>query len=427
VPVLDAEAEGLLAFARGAGCPAASLARRPRDGPTTTAGLHLWITARMTHVFGLAVLLGSRATPSSSTTGRRPWHDVRRPRARRLVGRGPRRPARREDKAAYEHAFVLLAASTAGAAGRPGAAEAVGRGGGRGRRALLGAGEGAVAEGFARDWSSPEAYRGANANMHMVEACLAAGDVSGDPGWAARALSTAEKLIAGAARAHHWRVVEHFDAAWRPLPDYNSGRPRDPFRPFGVTPGHGLEWARLLVHLSLALPDPPAWLLPAARGLFERALADGWEEPAGGIVYTTGLDGRPVVRDRFHWVVAEAIGAAAVLHAATGEPGYRRWQERLLAYARTRLADGERGSWHHELDPENRPAARTWQGKPDVYHALQALLLGRLPLAPSLAGAARAGQRGMSAAAPARRASSSRRARRRAAGTSPAASTTTSR
>jgi len=33
--------------------------------------------------------------------------------------------------------------------------------------------------------------------------------------------------------------------------------------------------------------------------------------------------------------------------------------------------------------------ARTWQGRPDVYHALQATLIPGLPLRPSLAGALR--------------------------------------
>jgi mannose/cellobiose epimerase-like protein (N-acyl-D-glucosamine 2-epimerase family) len=389
--VLDAEAEGLLAFARGARVPGGFAWLDDRGRPDPDRGLHLWITARMTHVFGLAVLLGSRqdaelvdhGIDALATTFADPehggwWGEVR-----------DGRPAG-EHKAAYEHAFVLLAASTARAAGRPGAAELWDAADAVVAGRFWAPEEGAFAEGFARDWGSQEAYRGANANMHMVEACLAAGDVSGDPAWAARALAAAEKLAGGVARAHGWRVVEHFDAGWRPLPDYNADRPRDPFRPWGVTPGHGLEWARLLVHLHAALPAPPAWLLEAAQGLADTALRDGWEEPAGGIVYTTGLDGRPAVRDRFHWVVAEGIGAAAVLHGATGEDRYAAWHRRLLDFARTHLADPEHGSWRHELDPDNRPAARTWQGRPDLYHAFQALLLGRLPLAPSLAGAARA-------------------------------------
>ena len=122
-------------------------------------------------------------------------------------------------------------------------------------------------------WSEPEAYRGANANMHMVEAFLAAGDATGDGVWYDRARRIAERLIRDVARAHDWRVVEHFDAGWRPLPDYNADQPRHPFRPFGVTPGHGLEWARLVLQIGAGLPEAPDWILEAARGLFARAVA----------------------------------------------------------------------------------------------------------------------------------------------------------
>ena len=56
------------------------------------------------------------------------------------------------------------------------------------------------------------------------------------------------------------------------------------------------------------------------------------------------------MRDRFNWVVAEAIGAAAVL-------GEDEWQQRLWDYAETYFVDREHGSWRSELDPENRPAS----------------------------------------------------------------------
>ena len=48
--------------------------------------------------------------------------------------------------------------------------------------------------------------------------------------------------------------------------------------------------------------------------------------------------------------------------------------------------DPEDGSWRHELDPTNRPSSLTG-GKPDTYHAFQATLIPRLPLAPALAAA----------------------------------------
>jgi sulfoquinovose isomerase len=49
------------------------------------------------------------------------------------------------------------------------------------------------------------------------------------------------------------------------------------------------------------------------------------------------------------------------------------------------LLDLTGGSWHHQLDERNRPAATVWRGKPDLYHNVQATLIPRLPLAPGLA------------------------------------------
>ena len=75
---------------------------------------------------------------------------------------------------------------------------------------------------------------------------------------------------------------------------------------------------------------------------------------------------------------------AAALHRRTGDTSYAGWQGTFEEYIAEHLIDSELGSWHHELDEQNRPAATTWRGKPDVYHAYQALLLARMPLAPVL-------------------------------------------
>ncbi|MGB3627451.1 MAG: AGE family epimerase/isomerase, partial [Henriciella sp.] len=47
---------------------------------------------------------------------------------------------------------------------------------------------------FAADWSDPEAYRGANGNMHTTEACLAVSDATGDRRWLDRALALARRF-----------------------------------------------------------------------------------------------------------------------------------------------------------------------------------------------------------------------------------------
>ena len=182
---------------------------------------------------------------------------------------------------------------------------------------------GRVVDSCPRDFSAAEAYRGANSSMHTVEALLALGDVRSDPSRHRAALAIAEHLVHQVAVGHGGRLPEHFDADWAELPDYNADQPDDPFRPFGVTPGHLFEWSRLLLQLEAVLPDPPDWLLADAQLLFRVATDIGWSvDGRPGIVYTTDWQDRPVVRRRMHWAHAEAVAAAAALAARTGEAGY---------------------------------------------------------------------------------------------------------
>src|SRR3954451_19162596 len=359
---LPAETDRLLDFGRAARVPDGFAWLDAVGAPAPSKPLHLWICARMIHCYALGHLLGRPGCGELVDHGlqalERTFADG---------GHGGWFAAVRDgrpvvaDKAAYEHAFVLLAAASAAVAERPGADALLGRAADVMLTRFWSQDEGVNRERWDRAWRTLDPYRGANANMHATEAFLAAGDATGDPDWHSRALRIAERLIHGAAREHGWRVPEHFDSDWRPVLDYHEDRPRDQSRPYGVTPGHGLEWSRLLAHLHASLPEPPAWLLQAARELFARAVADGLEAD-GAIVYTTDHDGRPVVRDRFHWVQAEAIGAAAALRRATGEDVYDDFYRRFWAFAETHFVDRELGSWHHELDPDNRPAARTRHG-----------------------------------------------------------------
>jgi mannose/cellobiose epimerase-like protein (N-acyl-D-glucosamine 2-epimerase family) len=303
-----------------------------------------------------------------------------------VASRGPGADDVDGTKAAYAHAFVVLAAATGTVAGREGAPE------------LLELALRTLDERFweaehrlhlderSRDWSAVDPYRGVNANMHAVEALLAAFDATGEREWLERAASIADRVAAWA-EANRWRIPEHFDDRWRVQLELNADRPDDPFKPYGATPGHGLEWARLLVQLDVA-GGTSGRRTDDATALFDRAAADGWD--GDGFVYTTDWQGRPVVARRFHWVAAEAVAAADVLHRVTGDgrfvtsaAGWWRWID-------AHLVDHERGSWHHELDTDNRPSGRTWIGKPDVYHAAQAVILPELPLAGSFGAAARA-------------------------------------
>ncbi|MGH3360038.1 MAG: AGE family epimerase/isomerase, partial [Nocardioidaceae bacterium] len=199
--------------------------------------------------------------------------------------------------------------------------------------------------------------------------------------------SICDRLINVFARANEWRIPEHFDADWRVDLDYNAHVPADPFRPYGATPGHGFEWSRLLVEVEAGLDDPPAWLPDAATSLFATAVRDGTAPDGRTLVYTTDWTGTPVVRERFHWVLAEAVTAADALARRTGGAVGASEASRWWGAIDEHFVDSTTGSWHHELDDELAVSTRTWSGKPDAYHIMNAMLLPDAPLAPTLAAA----------------------------------------
>ncbi|WP_430868055.1 AGE family epimerase/isomerase [Demequina aurantiaca] len=295
-------------------------------------------------------------------------------------------------KQAYAHAFVLLATSSATVAARPGADLLLQEAMAVHLDRFWCEDEGMALEGWDEAWTESESYRGVNANMHTVEAYLAVADATGDPAWRSRALRVLKRVF-GYAKEQSWRIPEHFSATWEPLPRFNEDDKAHPFRPFGATGGHAFEWARLALHARAAeleagnTEQELAWLLDGASLLFETAVADSWAaDGADGFVYTNDFDGVPVVRERMHWVVTEALGAAAALWRVTGDDGYARWYAAWWDHAATYFLDGS-GSWIHELGPDNKPSYTVWAGKSDVYHAAQAALIPRLPLAPTLASA----------------------------------------
>ena len=291
-----------------------------------------------------------------------------------------------DEKACYAHAFVVLAASSGAVADVPGARNLLSEALDVWQQRFFDDAAGMFVDSWNRAFTDLDTYRGVNANMHGVEALLAAADVTGDHGFRASALGISRRVALEFAQPHSWRIPEHFDPAWQPQLEHNRDRPDDQFQPYGATVGHGLEWSRLLLHLEASLVNAPDWLLPAAEGLFDRAVADGWAvDGAEGFVYTTDWDGTPVVRDRMHWVLAEAIAAAAALHTRTGDDRYAALAATWWTYAERYLFDRTYGSWHHQLDASNHVIETVWPGKPDLYHAVQATLVPRLPLAPSMA------------------------------------------
>ncbi|AEI10714.1 AGE family epimerase/isomerase [Cellulomonas gilvus] len=395
---LEAETDRLLEFGRASALPGGGFARQDDAGRPTDGPLELWIACRMTHVYALGHLLGRPGSAALVDHGLAAITGVF---ADDEHG-GWFAEVERDGtpvtttKAAYPHAFVVLAASSATAAGRPGARELLDAALQVQERHFWDEAAGMAVEEWDAAFGTLDAYRGVNANMHTVEAYLAAADVTGDRVWLDRAVRIVGRVVHGFARDNQWRIPEHFDSAWTPELEYNADTPAHPFRPYGATIGHWFEWARLTLHARAALQARgdavPDWMLQDAVALFDAGVAEGWDvDGAPGFVYTVDWSGAPVVRERMHWVAAEAVAAAAALHTATGEPRFDDWYTTWWEYIGAHHLDREGGSWWHELGTDNTVSRTVWAGKADLYHAVQAALIPRLPLTPVIAPALAAG------------------------------------
>lgn len=385
---LATECERLLNFGRHFPHPLGGAAWLDATGqPDLARPVYTWITARMVHVYALGHLLGRSGDGDLATQALvgligRLRDDVSGGWLTSIdaAGESP------DEKACYTHAFVVLAASSGAVAGLASARQVLTEALDVWDQRFFDDAAGMFVDSWNRDFTHLDDYRGVNGNMHAVEALLAAADATGDHVWRARAVGIARRLALEFAQPHSWRIPEHFNSSWEPQLEHNRDRPDDQFQPYGATVGHGLEWSRLLLHLEASLEEPPDWLLPAAEALFDRAVVDGWAvDGADGFIYTTDWDGTPVVRDRMHWVVAEGIAAAAALRRRTGDDRYSDLAATWWAYAERYLFDHTYGSWHHQLDATNHVIETVWPGKPDLYHAVQATVIPRLPLAPSMA------------------------------------------
>lgn len=377
---LRAEADRLFAFFRASLNPAGGFHTLDYEGhPLPDPLQELHTTTRLLHSYALAMKLGLPGAETIVDQGMRYlWSHHRDSQYGGYVWGVAGDAVADGRKLAYGHVFVLLAGSSAQEVGHPDAPRLIADVREVLDRHFWEEGPGLFCDEWNRDWTPFSSYRGMNANMHGVEALLAAYEATGEPVFLARAGRILDMFTGRMAAAHGWRIPEHYTADWQVDPGY-SGNPM--FRPAGTTPGHSFEFGRLLLQWW-DLAGRPAGDAPArARRLIERALADAWDEMRGGLAYTLDFDGRVAIPARYWWPVTEAIGAVAMLLKLDPQPADEDWYRRLWQFADARLIDHALGGWFPELDAADRPAMQQFKGKPDIYHAIQATLF---PLTPGL-------------------------------------------
>ena len=359
--------------------------------PLTERPKETWITSRMAHVYSIGKILGiegSETLASQAIGGL--MGELKDHRYGGFYSGITMTGQTLPDKMCYAHAFVILAASSALLADINGAKDLLYDALDIFDRYFWDEDQGLTYDTWDIAFTSLDDYRGLNANMHTVEAFLAVADATGDEIYRKRAGRIIDRVI-NWAKGYDYRLPEHFDSDWNAQPDLNWDNPDDPFKPFGVTPGHGMEWARLILQYAKSSFGSGAQFdeyIEVSKALYDRARIDAWNaDGAKGFVYTTDFEGNPVIHDRMHWTLAEAINTSSVLYRITKDERYANDYSEYLEYLDQSVMDHRYGSWFHQLDEKNSVIDTVWPGKPDIYHAFQAMFIPYVDTGVSLASA----------------------------------------
>lgn len=337
-----------------------------------------WITCRMAHVYSIGKMIGYAGCEELAEQAIKgisgELHDAKADGwYAGLAADGSILP----DKQCYAHAFVILAGTSGVLAGIKGAKELLDKALKVYDDKFWDEKEGLAVDTWDTGFTKLSDYRGLNANMHTVEAFLAVADAIDDEKYRVRAGRIIDRVI-GWAKDNNWRIPEHFTSDWKADLECNIDNKADQFKPYGATPGHGIEWARLITQWATSTCDDDGKksYIDAAIKLYKTAIADAWNRNGKpGIAYTTDWEGIPVVTDRMHWTLAEAINTSAVLFNVTSDKKFSDDYASFMEYLDTCVHDKVNGSWFHQLDENNNVIGTVWPGKSDLYHAFQSTLI----------------------------------------------------
>ena len=184
--------------------------------------------------------------------------------------------------------------------------------------------------------------------MHSCEALISAFEATNEQKYLDRAHLIANNICNKQASIADELIWEHYDSNWQIDWTYNKDRPDDLFRPWCFQVGHLTELAKLLVILERYIDEE--WLIPRAVKLFDDAVEMGWDEKSGGLVYGFAPNGDVCDSDKYFWVQAESLAAAALLAQRMNDEYYWKWYDRIWTYSWNHMIDQKYGAWFRILD-----------------------------------------------------------------------------
>lgn len=206
--------------------------------------------------------------------------------------------------------------------------------------------------------------RSANAHLHWMEALAELWEATRDPS-VKRSLAEALRIN----RRYFYPTTPgrsrfHRQPDWREVTDPRSA---------GLSYGHNVEFAWLMVRAQQALGRRPSWR--HFHALLDHALRHGYDHQRGGL-YHRGFDDQPATDTaKVWWAQAELI--AALSDALQRKPD-RRYEEALIkqvTFLRAHQIDPKDGIWLDTVDADGTPRstgkAHNWKAN---YHDVRALV-----------------------------------------------------
>ena len=152
-------------------------------------------------------------------------------------------------------------------------------------------------------------------------------------------------------------TLENVDVDGTPRLYYTEGRT--------VNPGHDIEGVWFLLEHAQRTGDKA--LVQKAAEMFDWAIAAGWDQKYGGLLYFTDCLGKPpeaYEHDmKLWWPHNEILIASLMLYRDTREEKYLDWFYKTLDYCKAHFADPEYGEWYGYLRRDGLPTEPSTKGR----------------------------------------------------------------
>lgn len=207
-------------------------------------------------------------------------------------------------------------------------------------------------------------YKSANSHLHWMEALTELYDATHDPD-VRKSLAEALRINATyfypddpANCAFH----RHFN--WKPVKARTSA---------GLSYGHNVEFAWLMIHAENVLGQEPSW--NHFYALLNHALRNGYDHERGGLYYRGFGDEPATDTEKIWWVQAEMISALTTALQHQDDPRYETALRKELQFVRTDQVDPTTGIWLYTVAADGKPAdttlANSWKAN---YHDVRAMM-----------------------------------------------------